>query len=562
MSLRDRLRGALRADEAPVDADRLVRRFEQLRRFVDVAADSVEDERLEPARTLLAVAGDRLALSREHTVVALAGATGGGKSSLFNALAGADLSRAGVRRPTTGQASAVVWDGEARGLLDWLMVPAGRRYLRATPADRPDGAAGAPAGGEPDDALRGLVLLDLPDFDSVVRTHRQEADRLLGLADLIVWVLDPQKYADQVVHQQYLQTFHRLRDVTVVALNQVDRLSPADTERCLADLRHLLDLDGLSGVPVLASSTVAAPGTDALRAELERAVAARRAYLRRLGTDLDAATEDLVPLFGPPVSGRAVDGGTARALTHALAASAGVAAVAAATGQAYRYRAIRATGAPLLRWLGKLRPDPLRRLHLGRPAAEVTEATSVPAASPASLSQASLALRAVADGAADGLPEPWPRAVLRAARSRLDDLPDALDTAVARTDLGVGRTRAWWWLVGIAQWLATVAALGGVAWLAARAVLLWLGLPELAMPHTGRLPLPTALLLGGVAFGLLVTLLTRPMVGIGARRARERARRRLTDSVGDVAREYVIEPVRTVLSRYTSAREALEALRR
>jgi energy-coupling factor transporter ATP-binding protein EcfA2 len=549
MTIRDRLRGALRQDaDPPVDADRLVARFEQQRRFVEAATGAVDEDQLAAARTLLDVAGERLALSREHTVVVLAGATGGGKSSLFNAVAGADLSTAGVRRPTTGQASAVVWGGEARALLDWLMVPPARRHL-------PHGDPAA------DGDLSGLVLLDLPDFDSVVSAHRAEADRLLGLADLIVWVLDPQKYADSVVHQRYLRTFHRLREVTVVDLNQADRLSPADAERCLADLRRLLEADGLAGVPVLASSTVAEPGTTALRTELGRAVAARRAYLRRLGTDLDTATGELAPLFGPPVADRAVDGNTVRALTHALAGSAGVSAVAAATGQAYRYRARRATGAPMLRWLGRLRPDPLRRLHLDTPGA-VTEATSVPAATPAALSQAALAMRALADRAAAGLPDPWPRVVLDAARSRQDDLPDALDTAVARTDLGLTRPRAWWWLVGTLQWLATAATLGGAAWLAVRGAALWLGLPEPAMPHAGRLPLPTVLLIGGVAFGLLVTLLARPLVAVGARRAQERARNRLVDAVGLVAREYTIEPVRTILDRYMSARDALEAARR
>ena len=51
-------------------------------------------------------AGERLRLSGSHTVVALAGATGSGKSSLFNALAGGRLSAVGVRRPTTGVAHA------------------------------------------------------------------------------------------------------------------------------------------------------------------------------------------------------------------------------------------------------------------------------------------------------------------------------------------------------------------------------------------------------------------------------------------------------------------------
>jgi energy-coupling factor transporter ATP-binding protein EcfA2 len=546
VSLRDRLRGAVRDAGPVVDADRLVSRFQHLGAFVEATDGVVPDERLEPTRSLLAVAGDRLALSREHTVVALAGATGGGKSSLFNNLAGADLSRSGVRRPTTGQAAAVVWDGRADALLDWLLVPAARRHRLE---------------GTHDGALYGLVLLDLPDFDSVVAAHRVEADRLLGLADLIVWVLDPQKYADHVVHQQYMQTFQRLREVTVVALNQADRLSPGDAARCLADLRHLLDADGLGGVPLVATSTVGEPGTGDLRGELERAVAARMAYLRRLSTELDTVTDGLADLVGPPVRTLAVDGATARALTDALAGTAGVATVTEATRRAYRHRAARATGSPLLRWVGRLRPDPLRRLHLDRRAdpGDPVEATSVPSANPAALSRASLAVRAVADRAGEDLPEPWRRAVLAAARSRLSDLPDALDIAVARTDLGVARARWWWWPAGAAQWLSTLAILGGVAWLGVRAGLLALGLPDLAMPHVGQLPLPTALLLGGLAAGLLVGLVTRPLVAVGARRARDRARQRLTRAVAEVGHDLVVAPVRAVLDRYQRARVAAEA---
>ena len=43
----------------------------------------------------------RTAMRGGHTVVALAGATGSGKSSLFNALVGADVATVGARRPTT-----------------------------------------------------------------------------------------------------------------------------------------------------------------------------------------------------------------------------------------------------------------------------------------------------------------------------------------------------------------------------------------------------------------------------------------------------------------------------
>ena len=69
-------------------------------------------------------AGERLRLSGEHTVVALAGSTGSGKSSLFNALSGGDHSPVGVRRPTTSKAHASVWGSEgAAPLVQWLGVP-------------------------------------------------------------------------------------------------------------------------------------------------------------------------------------------------------------------------------------------------------------------------------------------------------------------------------------------------------------------------------------------------------------------------------------------------------
>ena len=51
----------------------------------------------------------RLGHGTGHTVVALAGPTGSGKSSTFNALAGRDIAGVGVRRPTTSSTQAVVF---------------------------------------------------------------------------------------------------------------------------------------------------------------------------------------------------------------------------------------------------------------------------------------------------------------------------------------------------------------------------------------------------------------------------------------------------------------------
>ena len=226
------------------------------------------------ARALLAKAGARAALG-DATVVALAGATGSGKSTLFNALSGAEVSMPGVRRPTTGVAHATVWgeDGADR-LLDWLEVPRRHRH-------------------EPEPALDGLVLLDLPDHDSVKLEHRLEVDRLVGLVDVLVWVLDPEKYADAAVHDRYLAPLAGHAGVLLVVLNQIDRLDAAAAKECLADLRALLDREGLGATPVLAVSARTGTGVAELRGELAHRVAARRAATDRLTADVRGAAAGL-----------------------------------------------------------------------------------------------------------------------------------------------------------------------------------------------------------------------------------------------------------------------------
>lgn len=547
-----RMREAFRGGQR-VDPDVLIARLQAVQRFLGAVDGQVPDAQLVSAHTVVERAGTRLALSGHHTVVALAGATGSGKSSLFNALARLNLSPVGVRRPTTGVAHACVWgqlDGASR-LLDWIGVLPRHRFVRESPLD-----------GDDESALHGLVLLDLPDFDSVQRTHRLEVDRLLGLVDLVVWVVDPQKYADRVIHTSYLREFHRHRDVTVVVLNQADRLPPAELPRVLGDLRRLLDADGLEGVPLLPTVAVDPAGLDGLRAELERTVAERQAALRRLAGDVDAVVAELEPLVGPEAPRSGPGDASARQLTTALAGSAGVPTVAEAVEGAYRHRAVGSTGWPLVRGWRKLRPDPLRRLHLpgggaDAPAESLVAATSVPDATAAQRSALNLAIRAVADRSAADLPAPWPAAVTAAARSRLADLPDALDHAVAATDLGMDRRPTWWRVVGALQWLVTLAALAGLAWLALGYALRILGLPSLDYPDLGEVPWPTVLLLGGLLAGLLVAALTRPVIRWAARRARRRAEQRLLTSVGSVGERYVLNPVWAVLARYAEAREAL-----
>ena len=87
-------------------------------------------------RNLLAHASRRLAAGPQ-TTVALAGATGSGKSSLFNALSGTRLAEQGARRPTTSQTLAVSFSATGRGRSRWVTdrSPASRRTAKC-PASR------------------------------------------------------------------------------------------------------------------------------------------------------------------------------------------------------------------------------------------------------------------------------------------------------------------------------------------------------------------------------------------------------------------------------------------
>ncbi|UKY50304.1 YfjP family GTPase [Streptomyces inhibens] len=262
-----------------------------MRELIALSRTRLDARTLEEAGRVLEAADERYRLSGEHTVVAIAGATGSGKSSLFNALAGVNRSQVGPRRPTTAEPVACVWPGGrpgAEGLLQRLGVAAHRRH---TPAD----------GGT---ELHGLILLDLPDHDSSATEHRAQVDRMLELVDAVIWVVDPEKYADAVLHERYLRPLAGYAEVMFVVLNQVDRLPGDAADQVVDDLRRLLDEDGLAlgehgepGAAVLALSAATGKGVAELREALGQFVEERGAADRRLAADVDAAAERLRSVY-------------------------------------------------------------------------------------------------------------------------------------------------------------------------------------------------------------------------------------------------------------------------
>jgi GTP-binding protein EngB required for normal cell division len=264
----------------------------ELTRLGTARSDGFDKELLDDAEALLRRSGERMRMSASHTVAALAGGTGSGKSSLFNALSGATFSPPGVTRPTTRHSHACVWGMEgAAPLLDWLTVQRRHRYARASALDQ----------GEAD--LAGLLLLDLPDHDSVVSGSVALVDRLVKLADMLIWVLDPLKYADASVHQRYLVPLAGHAAVTTVVLNQSDTLTPEQVSDCEEDLRRLLDAEGLSETQILVTSATTGVGLDELRGVLAEAVAARRAASDRIAADIDALLERFAGYAGAPLDG-------------------------------------------------------------------------------------------------------------------------------------------------------------------------------------------------------------------------------------------------------------------
>lgn len=542
----------------------LADRVRALAEAVEACQGRVDEEIVAEARRVTQQVDQRLALSGSATVVALAGATGSGKSSLFNAVSGTDLARVGVRRPTTSEPLAVTWGDEpTEDLLDWLQVS--RRHAIATEGNAAGARLDGPGGSG---GLDGLVLLDLPDHDSTEKGNQLQVDRMVRLVDVMVWVVDPQKYADAVLHDRYLKPLVEHAPVMVVVLNQVDRLDAAQRKACLRDLRRLLDSEGLTRTEIRAVSAETGEGLVELRELIADRVAGKLAAARRLSADVATAADRLAAASGfaaaPELSKRSVS-----AMNTAMAEAAGAEAVAEAVRDAWRVRGAAATGWPVVAWVGRLKPDPLRRLHLDRlptsakgppKAIDPTAVgrTSLPLRSGVQAARVDTAVRALADEASAGLSRGWADAVRNAARAEEPRLADRLDRAVARTDLDIDRRRRWWQLVRVLQWVLLAAVVAGLLWLGSAFVLAYLQLPPLPDVTWARLPAPTVLVLGGILAGLLLAGASRIGVVVGAGRRERTARTALRRSVAGVTNELVVQPIQAELDRYARARTALE----
>ena len=486
----------------------------------------------EAARAACARARQRLGFPGGAFVLALAGGTGAGKSSLLNALAGREVSPAGPRRPVTEEPLAWIPAGaaaELRPLLDWVGVRQARTH--------------------DDPAFAELAIIDLPDYDSVERAHRARVDELLPKVDAILWVLDPEKYADRVLHEDYLRPLAHHAGRMVVALNRQDVLgSPAAVAEVVQDLRERLAAGGVEGVPVFAVSAAPPDGRstgelEALRAWLSQRMAAKKVVAGRVVAECLAAGEALGRAAG--VGGRSgpaplVGEAERRQARERVLTAARLALDTAGVRRACERRTwaeARERGAgPLGRLAGAV-----ARLRGGRGAGTASARSTDPAAyarawrSRASTSRLVNPLHELARQAAGAAPPALrPRVMAVAAPEQLERrLASALDEAAGRAALAHGTPpRSWLWpLVGVLQTAALAAVLAGGAWYATLAAAAWGGAGAPDVPALWGVPVPLALVAGGAVAGMLLARLLRASAAWKGARWADRLTRELDRAV-------------------------------
>jgi GTPase SAR1 family protein len=485
-------------------------------------------------------AGERLSFATDVAVVALVGGTGVGKSTLLNALAGDEVSRASVRRPTTQ--SAVAWipaderDGFAE-LLAWLGVEEVR-----TQAD-----AGAP-----------VAILDLPDLDSVEREHRERVEAVLPRVDGVIWVTDPEKYRDAVLHDDFLRQWVRRLDRQLVVLNKSDLLGRQvetvrrDLERSLAPSR--------AGAPRASTRVVAAAAgagdIDGVRRWLDELGEAKRLVAGRVAASVQSAIDGLAGAAGvdpdgtqravvePAVRRAAVDAAAAE-VTRLLDLDVAEERAVAATRAVARRRGAGPLGrltAFIYRASGRQAAVADPSLHLGRWSQRGSVAPAVDL------------LRRTVDEPISSVPLTLRPALAESVDGRLigSRIHTAVDQAIAaRTPMRPPSSRLWP-VLALLQTLATLTIVGAVAWL----VLLFLFRPPVDtvdLPALGPVPIPLVILVAGLVAGYVVARVLAWHAGsVGRRWARS-----LRSDVQEAVAKSVADVAFVPLDRVDAARRAL-----
>jgi hypothetical protein len=165
------------------------------------------------------------------------GGTGTGKSTVFNSLCGLPLSETGIERPKTrGPIAYAHQDLSLERGFPIAGVQVGKSSPDAAEDQRFTGQAGEIVIVEHTrQELSHWILVDTPDLDSLERAHRQMADDLYLLSDVVVFVTSQEKYADGVPYE-FLQMIQKDRKPFFFILNKAGvEMNPEDLTSAFTD---------------------------------------------------------------------------------------------------------------------------------------------------------------------------------------------------------------------------------------------------------------------------------------------------------------------------------------
>jgi energy-coupling factor transporter ATP-binding protein EcfA2 len=492
----------------------------------------------------------RLGFPSDAYVLALAGGTGVGKSTLLNALAGTEVSPASARRPTT--ADPVAWvpverRRELSGLLSWLGVTQVREH-RAN-------------------ELSELAVIDLPDFDSIAPEHRARVDALLPRVDAVAWIVDPEKYKDEVMHGGYLRTFApRLRH-QIVVLNRTDLLRSEDATRVSDDMRAQLRREGINDVGIaLTRARDGAAGVAEFREWLDSGVHAKRVIASRVVAESQQAVRDLAtrggvygdnvaPLVDPKRRDRALDL-VARGVLALVDIPGLERQAVAATRLAARPRGAGPFGhltSLIYRLAGRARAsaDPAGYLRRWQ-----ERGSLAPAVEP---------LRELIAATMPSVPGP-----VRVALGGLNDptviegrLASTIDRSLTAESAEFRVPTSWFWsIIGLAQYAVTAVLIFCAIWFGALFLIDGAPVGSVDLPYIGPMPTPAVLLIATLVIGFFLAQLLRLHAGWLGRRWARRIAKRTTREVHERVNDSLLLPIerldaaRTQLA--TAARGASE----
>lgn len=250
---------------------------------VSLAAGHLHPDDLARARAEAAKARLRAGHLGTTMVLALVGGTGSGKSSLLNALAGEEIASTSPVRPHTTEPLALIPESPEPSLVSLLERLGVERVVHQ-------------------DRFPDFALLDMTDVDSVATGHRHQVERLLPEVDVVVWVLDPVKYAEQSLHREFIAPLAASADRFVFVLNKVDQLSADDLSRVVDHLSGLLAEDGIAD-PVLFATAAAPPtgaprGLDGLAAHLSARLDEKRVHIGKIVDDARRTAREVAGAAG------------------------------------------------------------------------------------------------------------------------------------------------------------------------------------------------------------------------------------------------------------------------